>query len=84
MLEFLNGPCDEEHLDDPVYRRMTDHAAIQTICKVSGCNRVQEIEGCPPERQTEVIRAARKAGISIRQLSRLTGISKARIESVQQ
>ena len=77
---FLNSPCSKEHLDDPVYTRLTDGTAAETVCRKSGCGSVQEIGGWTEDRQAPALRTARRAGISIRQLSRLTGISKARIE----
>ncbi len=80
LLDFLAGPCMEPHLDDPVYRRMTDRTAIEIICRISGCAHVQEVGGLEKEPQEKLIIGARKAGISIRQLSRLTGISKTKIE----
>ncbi len=82
LLEFLEGPCSEEHLDDPVYKRMTDKKAIEIICRMSGCSYVQEISGLPEQQQEKLIREARKAAVSIRQLSRLTGISKTKIERI--
>ena len=82
LVEFLEGPYEEEHLDDPVYKRITDKAAIETICRISGCRHVQEISGLPEEQLEKVIQDARSASVSIRQLSRLTGISKSKIERV--
>lgn len=82
LWEFLEGPCSEDHLDDPVYKRMTDKKAIEIICRMSGCSHVQEISGLPEQQQEKLIREARKAAVSIRQLSRLTGISKTKIERI--
>ena len=52
------------------------------ICRMSGCSHVQEISGLPEQQQEKLIREARKAAVSIRQLSRLTGISKTKIERI--
>ena len=82
LQSFLNEPCKEEHLDENACR-LTDRIAIGRLCAACECSNVQEIGGWPEKRQLEAIRAGRKAGISIRQLSRLTGISKARIERVR-
>lgn len=82
MLSFLNEPCKEDHLDESI-SRLTDKMAVERLCKVCKCRNVQEIGGWPEEQRNEAIRAGRKAGISIRQLSRLTGISKTRIERIQ-
>ena len=79
---FLNEPCKQEHLDENTCR-LTDRMAIERLCEACKCRNVQEIAGWPEKQQLEAIRAGRKAGISIRQLSRLTGISKTRIERVR-
>lgn len=79
---FLNGPCTEDHMDEASFR-LTDRMAIERLCRICGCRNVQEIGGWSEKQQNEAIRAGRKAGISIRQLSRLTGISKTRIEKIR-
>ena len=84
LLTFVNGNCEEDHLEESYRRRMTDRDAISKLCKVCECEHVQEIEGWPKQRRDEAIKKALKAGLSIRQISRLTGISKAVIEWVKQ
>ena len=83
LLTFVNGNCEEDHLEESYRRRMTDRDAISKLCKVCECEHVQEIEGWPKQRRDEAIKKALKAGLSIRQISRLTGISKAVIEWVK-
>ena len=80
---FLEGPCQDEHLEDDGPKRLLDAEAIERLRKVSGCGTVQEIGGLPEKRRDEVLRQGMRAGISIRQLSRLTGISKALIERIK-
>lgn len=79
---FLNEPCKDNHMDEATFR-LTDRMAIERLRGICGCSNVQEIGGWSEKQQEEAIRAGRKAGISIRQLSRLTGISKTRIEKIR-
>ena len=82
MLAFIRSNCDSEHLDDIVPTRLTDTEAIARICSCCGCRHVQDIGGWEKQKKEEAIREALSVGISIRQLSRLTGVSKAVIERV--
>ena len=83
LRSFLEGPCHQEHLEDDGPKRLTDKEAIVRLCKAAGCRTVQEIGGWPEYERDEALRQGMRAGISIRQLSRLTGISKAVIEKVR-
>ena len=67
-------------LEDNAGSRLTDQEAIQAVCEICACKNVQEIGGWPENRKNEAIRVGLAAGISIRQLSRLTGIGKNIIE----
>ncbi len=79
---FVSGPCESEHLEATDWKRLTDREATEKICDCCGCRYAQEIEGWPAARQEEAVLRAIECGISIRQLSRLTGISKAVIERI--
>lgn len=80
---FLEQPYQEDHLDDAGPKRLTDTEAIQRLCEATGCNTVQEIGGWPKNRMEEALRQGIRSGISIRQLSRLTGVSKSVIERIR-
>lgn len=82
LMTFVQCPCDEEHLEDMGMKRLTDRDAAERICKAVGCANVQEIAGWDAKRRDAAIRKIREKGISIRQFSRLTAISKATIERV--
>lgn len=82
LLRFVSEPCSTEHLEDSGSKRLTDREAIERLRKVCGCSEVQEIGGWTDERRDAAVIAALNSGISIRQLSRLTGISKAIIERI--
>ena len=82
LISFLNKNCDEEHMDDTGRKRLTDRDAVSRLCSVCGCTRVQDIAGWPAPRREDAIKQGLKAGISYRQLSRLTGIGKTVIERI--
>ncbi len=79
---FVQTPCVHPHIDEVWRKRLTDTEAIARLCECCGCDHVQEISGWDDVPMKNAIVSAIKAGISIRQLSRLTAISKARIEAV--
>ena len=80
LLRFVCEPCNGKHLEDEGSRRLTDQEAIDRLREVCGCDRVQEIGSWSGARRDEAIRNALAAGLSIRQLARLTAISKSVIE----
>lgn len=80
LLSFISKPCNDEHLDYEMPNRITDRDAIGIICDKCNCSHVQEIGGWDDERRNFAIITACENGISIRQLSRITGITKAVIE----
>ena len=69
------------------YRRILfpvdeDREAIERLRSACGCGNVQDIGGWTKEKCETALRKALGTGVSIRQLSRLTGISKAVIERI--
>ena len=79
---YIGERCDTEHLEDNGAKRLTDREAIERLRIVCGCNNAQEIGGWTGEKCETAVRKALGTGISIRQMSRLTGISKAVIERI--
>ena len=82
LMAFISNECDQEHQEDTGAKRLTDQEAIRRICESCGCSNVQEIEVMDVPLRASAVRAAIEAGVSIRQLSRLTAISKAVIERI--
>lgn len=80
LLNFVNENCTDEHLEIKGPKRMTDRQAAEKMCSVCMCSHVQEIDGWDAGRRADAIIKSAKAGVSIRQISRLTGISKALVE----
>ena len=82
LLEFVSRSIWEAHIDDTGMKRLTDREAGERICRACGCEFVQDISGWEKEKRDAAIRAALKEGVSIRQMSRPTAVSKAIIEKV--
>ncbi|HHU29921.1 MAG: transposase [Bacillota bacterium] len=60
--------------------RLTDEQAKEIIRKVTKCKNASEVQLLEVKKRNSYIRKLRKEGLSIRQISRLTGISKGIIE----
>ena len=82
LLRFVSEPCRTEHLEPVEAKRLTDREAIAMIIETCGCDHVMEIGGWPEEKREEAIRKILGSGVSIRQLARITGLSKAVIERI--
>ena len=55
--------------------RMTDEEAKEIIRKISKCKTVTDFQSLPNDKRGKYLKLLRQKGISIRQLSRLTGVS---------
>ena len=62
--------------------RVTDEKAQQIIKKISRTENINDFQLLPPEVQRKNIEKCHKKGVSIRQLSRFTGVSKGIIERI--
>ena len=80
LLAFVSERSEAEHLEDRGAKRLTDREAIEQLKAACGCGAAQEISGWPDEKRDAAVRKALRCGLSIRQLSRLTGISKTIVE----
>ncbi len=74
---FNNEITDEKLLDIQEKSRVlvTDEYAQMVIQKYSGCSSVAEFQKIPVAQRDKYIQQFRKNGLSIRQISRLTGVS---------
>ena len=55
--------------------RLTDEAAKKVIKEICGCESIEQFQKLPGDTQNEYITKFREANISIRQISRLTGVT---------
>ena len=82
LLRFVSEPCDTDHLEDNGRKRLTDSEAAKRLRSACRCRSVQDIITWKVEKRDKALKKALGTGISIRQLSRLTGVSKAVIERI--
>jgi len=84
--DFINlhkDDSNEKHLDfESITLRKTDLQAKKIIQQISNCHSVSEFQALNSLQQNHYIRKIRNAGLSIRQTSRLTGISKGIVERI--
>ena len=56
--------------------RLTDGKAAEMICCIAGVKHSQQLQGIDAGKRGEIIVKLREAGLSIRQIERLTGINR--------
>lgn len=79
--DFHNSSDCYKHLEiEPARVRITDEEAQRIIKKLTGCNTVEDYQNLPLEKKKEFITEFRKNHLSIRQISRLTGMEKSLIQ----
>lgn len=84
FLSFINADTSEKCIDiTPTnYTFISDETGKKIIQKVSGCANASEFQKLERNVRNSYIKELRKSGLSIRQISRLTGISKSVVGSV--
>ncbi len=76
LLEFFAQPSERKCMDDDTANtRLSDKEAIEIIKKVSKLTNSLEIQSLNQEKRNMILSELRKNGLSIRQISRLTGVS---------
>ena len=83
LMQFVSQPAKTEHLDTTEKKRLTDREAIEQLKSLTQGANPQSIVGWSPDRRDKIVVAALESGLSIRQLSRLTGISKTVVERIK-
>jgi len=82
FIAYINKEDSDECMDIPDKRQLTDNEAIKIIeeyCRVDHCIDLQKLE---TEKRDLYIRRLKKLNLSIRQIERLTGISRGIIQKV--
>lgn len=83
FIAFNNEKNDDVCLDiDPKEFRINDSDARNIIKKISKCDNTTEFQELPQEKRDRYIRKLKEKGLSIRQISRLTGVSFAIIRKI--
>ena len=77
---FLSEDGDDNILDVEEKPFITDRDAKETILRLSGCKDAAEFQTLDLPERDHYLKKLREAGLSIRQISRLTGVSKGIVE----
>lgn len=77
FIEYNNQPSSAMCLDieEKAIRRVTDEETRKIIKKYSKCENVSEFQVLPVGKRDKYLKIFKEKGISIRQISRLTGVS---------
>lgn len=76
FIEYNNEANEDECLEmENLVFRISDDDARKEIKKVSGCENAAEFQVLAPEERNKHIKKLKEKGLSIRQVSRLTGVS---------
>lgn len=67
-------------IEDTPRLRVTDEQAKKIILEISGCENVSDFQKLDTKSHYELIAVFKQNGLSIRQISRLTGVSKGMVE----
>ena len=68
---------------DALAFRLSDADAMKKIKKISKCDNASEFQLLSQTKRNEYIKQLKNNGLSIRQISRLTGVSKGIVERTQ-
>lgn len=80
IVEFSSQKTKIPHMEEAEARRITDKEAISIVRRISKCSSAIELAGLDNKRRDKLIKKAIKKGVSIRQLSRISGVNKSAIE----
>ena len=77
FIEYNNQSSSANCLDveEKPIRRVTDEEARKIIKKYSKCENISEFQALPVAKRDKYLRIFKEKGVSIRQISRLTGVS---------
>lgn len=82
LRKFICETTDETFIDLKPETRWTDREAVELMKELSGMENMNQFLKIPSEKQGGYVNALYKKGCSIRQLVRITGLTKARIEKM--
>lgn len=80
VVEFSSQSAKNPHMEETETRRMSDKKAISIVRRIGKCDSAMDLAGFDNEKRSKLIMKAIKKGVSIRQLSRISGVNKGVIE----
>jgi len=79
--DYHKNPITQEVMGiDSCITRLKDSEATAVILDVAKCNHSSEVQTLESEHRSKIIKALKARGLSVRQISRLTGVSKGMVE----
>lgn len=83
LLCFIQTPVTEQHMEYFSQNRIPDKEALCLIREISGCSGPGEFQRLDLQTRNAFLQEILKFGISVRQISRLTGVTKASVEKIK-
>ena len=83
LLSFVNSRCEMPHLEEAVNKRMTDQEAAALIFTITRCRNPQDLRCLESKVRNLSLKTCLNSGVSVRQLARITGLSKSTIERIK-
>jgi hypothetical protein len=82
LIEYINSDEEDECLEISEKRSITDEEAIKVIKDICKVDHVIDLQKFDVEKRNTYIKALKKHNLSIRQIERLTGISRGIIQKL--
>ena len=76
LLGFLKEETDERCMEYEEANKITDERAAEMICRIAKVKHGQELQSIEAEERNRMIKELKAAGLSIRQIERLTGMNR--------
>lgn len=76
LLQYLSKATDDNGMEAYEAGRISDETAIKLILSIAKVKHCQQLQGFEIEKRNKVINTLKEAGLSIRQIERLTGINR--------
>jgi REP element-mobilizing transposase RayT len=82
LSDFLNTESNDRCLEFDSTSGYTDAEALELLASVTGSTNPQSLQGFDKTRRDEMLRRLKTAGLTVRQISRLTGINRNTVQRV--
>ena len=76
LMAFLRMSANDDCLDTDTHGALKEEEARRLLHQITGLDNLPEMAGLPKEKQREAVRRAKKEGLSVRQIARLTGLNR--------
>lgn len=76
LTAFCRATCDDKCMDTGEKKILKDSDALLALRKICGTQETSKVARLPKSERDLILRKAKRAGLSVRQISRLTGVDR--------